>query len=94
MFCKVNNWHFPVIYISTIWTIVFAFEALPQPQHDPKSQKCVSGYCLPLDYKKLEAPIKDSYTTVKIETDIMDVLTVSNKIGKNHKINLNILILN
>jgi len=56
--------------------LVLAFEAIPQPQHDPKLQKCVSGYCLPLDYKKLEAPIKDSYTTVKIETDIMDVLNV------------------
>ena len=53
-----------------------AFEPPPQPVYDPKSQKCVSGFCLPLDYKRLEAPYKDSYTTVKVETDIMDVLQV------------------
>ena len=54
-----------------------AFEAPPSVPYDPKSQKCVSGFCLPLDYKRLEAPYKDSYTTVRVETDIMDVLQVS-----------------
>ena len=54
-----------------------AFEAPPQTVYDPKLQKCVSGFCLPIDYKRLEAPFKDSYTTVKVETDIMDVLQVS-----------------
>jgi hypothetical protein len=53
-----------------------AFESPPQTVYDPKSQKCVSGFCLPLDYKRLEAPFKDSYTTVKVETDIMDVFQV------------------
>ena len=53
-----------------------AFESPTQPVYDPKSQKCVSGFCLPLDYKRLEAPYKDSYTTVRVETDIMDVLQV------------------
>ena len=53
------------------------FESPPQTVYDPKQQKCVSGFCLPLDYKRLEAPFKDSYTTVKVETDSMDVLQVN-----------------
>ena len=39
-------------------------------------QKCVAGYCLPLDYQKLELPIDDRATNVGIETEIMDFLTV------------------
>ena len=48
----------------------------PQPQ-----QKCAAGYCLPLDYQKLELPLEegdDGPTVVKIETEILDFLTVSN----------------
>ena len=47
----------------------------PQPQ-----QKCAAGYCLPLDYQKLELPLEegdDGPTVVKIETEILDFLTVS-----------------
>ena len=64
--------------ILFLWiaTSAFAFEPPPVPVYDPKVQKCVSGFCLPMDYKRLEAPIKDSHTTVKIETEIMDVLQV------------------
>ena len=43
-------------------------------------QKCVSGFCLPPNYEKLETPVKDTYTTVKVETEIMDVLQVSERI--------------
>lgn len=49
----------------------------PQPQ-----QKCAAGYCLPLDYQKLELPLEegdDGPTVVKIETEILDFLTVNDK---------------
>jgi hypothetical protein len=67
-----------IVYVVTILLTATsnAFESPPQTVYDPKLQKCVSGFCLPLDYKRLEAPFKDSYTTVKVETDIMDVLQV------------------
>ena len=44
-----------------------------------EEQRCVSGYCLPAGYQKLETPVKDHYTTVKMVTDIMDVLSVNDK---------------
>ena len=40
---------------------------------------CVSGFCLPPLYEKLEAPVTDRATTVHITTDIMDVLNVNDK---------------
>ena len=42
-------------------------------------QKCVSGFCLPELYEKLENPgsVTNSTTTVHVETEIMDVLNVS-----------------
>ena len=43
---------------------------------EPK-QKCVSGYCLPVDYQKLESPIENTATAVSIETSIMDFLMVT-----------------
>ena len=41
-------------------------------------QKCVSGFCLPELYEKLENPgsVTNSTTTVHVETEIMDVLQV------------------
>ena len=39
-------------------------------------QKCVSGFCLPPTYEKLDLPVVDTFTTVHVETDIMDVLQV------------------
>ncbi len=45
----------------------------------PQNQKCVSGFCLPGDYEKLETPAMDHVNVVNIDTDIMDVLTVNDK---------------
>jgi hypothetical protein len=66
-----------IILLVMSATSAVAFEPPPQTVYDPKSQKCVSGFCLPLDYKRLEAPYIDSHTTVRVETDIMDVLQVT-----------------
>lgn len=55
-----------------------ALDDIPSPAYDPTLQKCVAGFCLPMDYKRLEAPFKDNYTMVKVETEIMDVLQVQN----------------
>ena len=38
--------------------------------------KCVAGFCLPFEYKKLEPPCMDCVNQISIETDIMDVLMV------------------
>ena len=45
-------------------------------EEDVQTQKCVAGYCLPMDYQKLELPITTRATNVGIETEIMDFLTV------------------
>ena len=52
-----------------------------QQQHhiDNLGVKCVSGFCLPDHYEKLEPPTTDSFNTVFIEMDIMDVLQVNDK---------------
>ncbi len=43
-------------------------------------ERCVSGYCLPAGYEKLETPFTDSLNIVYIETDIMDVLQVRHRL--------------
>ena len=35
------------------------------PPHE-YTQKCVSGFCLPPSYEKLETPLTDTYNTVKV----------------------------
>lgn len=35
------------------------------PVHE-YTQKCVSGFCLPPSYEKLETPLTDTYNTVKV----------------------------
>ena len=45
--------------------------------------KCVAGFCLPFEYQKLEPPNMDSVNQISIETDIMDILMVSNSTYKN-----------
>ncbi len=42
-------------------------------------QKCVSGFCLPELYEKLETPHSDTVNHVNVELDIMDVLNVNDK---------------
>ena len=38
--------------------------------------RCVSGFCLPAEYQKLEPPFSEGVNQISIETDIMDVLMV------------------
>ena len=39
--------------------------------------RCVAGFCLPIKYSKLDPPSMETANSVKITTDIMDILTVS-----------------
>ena len=41
--------------------------------------KCVLGFCLPLDYQKLESPTPDGAMHVDINVDILDILSVNDK---------------
>ncbi|XP_040576873.1 glutamate-gated chloride channel subunit beta [Lepeophtheirus salmonis] len=41
--------------------------------------KCVSGFCLPRNYEKLESPKPLKTTTIHVEVDVMDVLNVNDK---------------
>ena len=43
------------------------------------NQKCVLGFCLPLDYQKLEPPKPLESTNVKINVEILDILAVNDK---------------
>ena len=41
--------------------------------------KCVLGWCLPLDYQKLESPIPDGAVHVDIDVEILDILSINDK---------------
>ena len=41
--------------------------------------KCVLGWCLPLDYQKLESPSPDGAVHVDINVEILDILSVNDK---------------
>ena len=41
--------------------------------------KCVLGWCLPMDYQKLESPRPDSPVHVDINVEILDILSVNDK---------------
>ena len=41
--------------------------------------KCVLGWCLPLNYQKLESPIPDGAVHVDINVEILDILSVNDK---------------
>ena len=41
--------------------------------------QCVKGFCLPLDYQKLESPTPDSPVHVDINVEILDILSVNDK---------------
>ena len=41
--------------------------------------KCVLGWCLPLDYQKLESPTPDRAVHVDINVEILDILSVNDK---------------
>ena len=41
--------------------------------------KCVLGWCLPLDYQKLESPIPDGAVNVDIDVEILDILSINDK---------------
>ncbi|TRY78448.1 hypothetical protein TCAL_14393 [Tigriopus californicus] len=53
--------------------------SIPIPAVVEITQKCVSGFCLPLEYQKLETPFSDTFNTVKVTVEIMDVLQVNDK---------------
>ena len=52
----------------------------PPTEASSDIQKCVSGFCLPRDYVKLEKPAMDHVNVVNVDTEIMDVLTVSKNV--------------
>ena len=41
--------------------------------------KCVLGFCLPLNYQKLESPKPDGAVHVDINVEILDILSVNDK---------------
>ena len=41
--------------------------------------KCVLGWCLPINYQKLESPRPDSPVHVDINVEILDILSVNDK---------------
>ena len=41
--------------------------------------KCVLGWCLPLDYQKLESPTPKDAVHVDINVEILDILSVNDK---------------
>ena len=41
--------------------------------------KCVLGWCLPLDYQKLESPIPEGAVHVDIDVEILDILSINDK---------------
>ena len=41
--------------------------------------KCVLGWCLPLDYQKLESPTPKGTVHVDINVEILDILSVNDK---------------
>ena len=41
--------------------------------------KCVLGFCLPLNYQKLESPKPDGAVNVDINVEILDILSVNDK---------------
>ena len=45
----------------------------------PGMLKCVLGWCLPLNYQKLESPIPDGAVHVDINVEILDILSVNDK---------------
>jgi len=45
----------------------------------PGMLKCVLGWCLPLDYQKLESPIPDGAVHVDIDVEILDILSINDK---------------
>lgn len=61
-----------------IWllTLVSKSELTADDLSPSKHPKCVSGFCLPSLYEKLETPTSEGHNTVNIEMDIMDVLQV------------------
>jgi len=48
-------------------------------QTPPGMSKCVLGWCLPLDYQKLESPTPDEPVHVDINVEILDILNVNDK---------------
>ena len=46
---------------------------------EPQEAECVLGWCLPRDYQKLESPQPDSPVHVKINVEILDILSVNDK---------------
>ena len=46
---------------------------------EPQEAECVLGWCLPKDYQKLESPQPDSPVHVKINVEILDILSVNDK---------------
>ena len=46
---------------------------------EPLEAECVLGWCLPKDYQKLESPQPDSPVHVKINVEILDILSVNDK---------------
>ena len=45
----------------------------------PGMLKCVLGWCLPLDYQKLESPTPKGTVHVDINVEILDILSVNDK---------------
>ena len=41
--------------------------------------RCVLGFCLPLNYQKLESPDPDGAVHVDINVEILDILSVNDK---------------
>ena len=41
--------------------------------------RCVLGFCLPLNYQKLESPNPDGAVHVDINVEILDILSVNDK---------------
>ena len=48
-------------------------------EHCTGMLKCVLGWCLPLDYQKLESPIPEGAVHVDIDVEILDILSINDK---------------
>ena len=89
MRCETNERKLSKVQLETmaiLWLIIVMLTShgvtsSKAPEEDAPKQKCVSGYCLPIGYQKLESPIEETATTVSIETDIMDFLMVAYYMG-------------
>ncbi len=69
------------LVVSLLLVLLLQRAVSSKAQESPEAgiMKCVSGYCLPANYQKLELPVVDAATTVQVETDIMDVLQINDK---------------